>query len=196
MSFWLPRGHHLSLHIERRPLHDAGRFTGGGWKLVWHTTQGSGAEGAFSTVRAERSAPHFIIDHSGRVIQTVALNRAACALEHNSGPETNLAHAIQVECVGHEAQSGRWSNGYYTHLADLFVLINHRLNLRIPNVSRHSFHGPRLGGREFVRAQGHLGHLHVPGNNHTDPGKEFRVHHLIGEIRVRGIVFLLKNIFK
>jgi hypothetical protein len=37
---WLPEGHHWGLRIEHRRLPDAGPFTGGGHKLIWHTTEG------------------------------------------------------------------------------------------------------------------------------------------------------------
>jgi hypothetical protein len=54
-------------------------------------------------------------------------------------------------------------------LANLALLIEHRVD--IPRKAPRSFPGTRYTGSGFVRAQGHIGHCHVPGNTHTDPGR-------------------------
>jgi N-acetylmuramoyl-L-alanine amidase len=183
MNAWLTLGARLGIKIEHRPLSDAGAFTGGGRKIVWHTTEGDSIEGAYGQLKAKNSASHFLIDPAGTVIQMIALNRAARSLAHPSGPETNRANAIQVECVGHAASSGTWPDDYYTHLADLFVLTTREF--MIENVSMHPFKGPRLSGDGFFKAYGHVGHIHAPGNSHWDPGPAFRIHYLQWQILLR-----------
>jgi len=176
-ELWLPEGHHWDLHIEHKPLPDAGPFTGGGWKLVWHTTESSwmAVDAMWNVLRDKDAAPHFIIGgRQGRehpvVIQCIALNRAARALAHPSGPETNRANAIQVEICGRAAQSHLWSDGDYETLANLSELIMHRVD--IPNNAPRDFSNPRrYTGAGWVQAKGHVGHSMCPGNDHWDPGR-------------------------
>ena len=54
-TIWHPKA-------KRQPLEDAGTFAGGGHKFLVHTTEGPTLEGAFSTVKANRSSPHFILE--------------------------------------------------------------------------------------------------------------------------------------
>lgn len=186
-SMWLPTGELESwgLTVSRRPMQDAGPFTGGGWKTVWHTTEGTGMNGVLSTLAAKDAAPHFVIDpKNGRVTQCVALDRAARALAHPSGPETNRANAIQIEIIGFSTVTEARRVGApvsravpsfdadeYRRLAALAVLIEHRRE-----VPRHArpFKAPvKFSGDGFVKFAGHCGHVHVPGNDHVDPGVDF-----------------------
>lgn len=71
----------------RRIHPDAGAFTGGGRKLVWHTTETK------ALPNYGGSAPHFTLDPAtGRLWQHIPLNKAARAeggrtqlLEHRAG---------------------------------------------------------------------------------------------------------------
>lgn len=175
-KLWIPTGTPYGLRVLKDRMEDAGQFTGGGWKLVWHTTEGSSLQGAIDTLRARRSAPHFVIDpRTGRCVQTIPLNRAARCLQHIGPEETNRARAIQVEVVGFAAHSGEWPESHYRRLAMLALLIEHRVPIPRRMAAGLTFSNPRkLTGVGFVRAAGHLGHIHVPGNNHTDPGTGFR----------------------
>lgn len=178
-NVWLPTGDHqekwgLTLHKER--MEDAGPFTGGGWKLCWHTTEGPTLGGALSALRSKRAASHVVINpRSGDVVQLIPFDCAARSLAHTLAPETNRANVIQVEIVGHASESGHWSNREYRCLAALAVLIEHRVRIPRRVAADLSFAHPRkLSGTGFVRAAGHLGHCHVPGNDHTDPGTGFK----------------------
>jgi hypothetical protein len=183
-SWWLPRGHHYDLHVEHRSLEHAGPFTGGGNKLVWHITASGWmtADAVWRVVRDNRSAPHLIIGgRAGRrhpvVIQCIPFNRAARALRHPSGPDTNRADCLQVEvCADVDDVPAFPRFRRYQALANLVRLTN----LTVPDdreVSRRLARAftdrRRFGGQEFVRAAGHCGHMHVPGNDHTDPTTAF-----------------------
>lgn len=173
------------LTVEHHILKDAGAFTGGGWKICWHTTEGASLSGALTTLAKNGSAAHFILDPSnGDVTQCVPLDQAARALGHPSGPETNRANVIQVELVGFatvaEAQkkgapAGRavpnWDADEYRRLAALAVLIEHRHP--VPRHARPFRNPEKFTGQGFVDFAGHCGHVHVPGNDHTDPGAGF-----------------------
>ena len=162
-------------------LPDAGPFTCGKPKLIWHTTESpwERVDQMFDVLRDKDAAPHVVI--GGRpglkhpvVIQCIPFARSARALQHPSGtPETNRARAIQVEICGFAAESPRWSDDIYAALANLAVLIEHRVQIR--RASHHAFRSPgaaqRLSPERFVScASQHLGHQHVPNNDHGDPG--------------------------
>lgn len=176
-DLWLPAGHHWDLHVEHQPSHDAGPFTGGGWKLVWHTTESPwmAVDSMVDVVQGKDACPHFVI--GGRkglehpvVVQLIPLNRAGRSLAHPSGPETNRANAIQVEICGRAALSQDWSEKDYATLANLATLVMHRVD--VPNKAPQDFSVPhRFTGPGWVAAKGHVGHSMCPGNDHVDPGR-------------------------
>lgn len=174
---WLPEGHHWDLHIEHDKSEDAGSFTGGGWKLCWHTTESpwEAVDSMVNVVQQKRANPHFVIGgRTGRdhpvVVQLIPLNKAGRALAHPSGPETNRANTIQVEICGRAAESQDWPLNRYEALANLADLIRHRVP--VPNSSDQDFSVPhRYTGTGWVNAKGYVGHSMCPGNDHVDPGR-------------------------
>jgi hypothetical protein len=185
---WLEEGHHYDLHCEKRPSTGAGDFTGGGWKLCWHITVSlwMAVDSMANVLVAKGAEPHFVI--GGRagfkhpvVIQLLPLNEAGRSLRHTQVPETNRANVIQVEIcaqppgLGAERdQVDNWSDGRYAALANLAVLIEHRVD--IPRKLARSFQNTnRFSGSGFVVVDGHLGHMHAPvANDHSDPTTAFR----------------------
>lgn len=176
-KLWLPEGQHWSLHIEHKQLPDAGAFTGGNWKLVWHTAESDwqSVDSMWAVLRDKDAAPHIVI--GGRAgfknpvaIQCIPFDRAGRALEHPSGtPETNRANLIQVEVCARAAAMAGFD--HMAALANLAVLVEHR----VP-IARKSYHAFRPGAKRlsaagFSRASSqHIGHMHVPNNDHVDPG--------------------------
>jgi hypothetical protein len=173
---------------ERRPLADAGSFTGGGHKFIVHTTEGTTLDSAFDTRAQNEDAAHFILevkDGHERLVQTIPINRAARSLEHPSGTlETNRANCIQVEVVGFtdpdlakrlghpELYVGNWAPAVYKAIHELMSWVHQ--NFGVPMESDHPFPGhpgfARLSQQDFVNAVGLLGHCHAASNSHTDPG--------------------------
>lgn len=192
-ELWLPEGHVWDLHISNDVrADDAGDFTGGGWKLCWHTTETSWdwAKVGAQYLDDARKAPHFIIGGASDaehpyVYQLLPLNRAGRALGNDTsdGYQTNRANVIQVEICG-KAAAMSWF-AHYRALANLFTLIQHRVE--IPNWT-HADAGTtprRLSDREWFLKAGHVGHNMCPDNDHTDPGTGFRwglLQNLIGDI--------------
>lgn len=178
---------HDGPHVERVNGNGAGGFTGGGRKLVLHTTEGGQtADSIVGTLRSKNAWVHFIIDvHHKKIIQCLPLNVAARGLMHSRGPETNRANCIQIEIVGFAYLSTCLHYGYprkyaiqewgpeeYDYLASLCARIHKRF--KFP-VKVRSFQKPRrFTGSQFVNFAGICGHMHVPGNDHGDPGTEFR----------------------
>lgn len=158
-------------------------FTGGGRKLVWHTTEGSSAEGAFGAYRNAGVAPHFtiaLVNGRRKLYQHIPLSKAASALRHPSGPDTNRANAIQVEIVGFARQSPHWDPQMYHYLRLLALFVNREFG--VPMAEHVNWQSPRrLTGAEFFKYSGHIGHMHVPGNDHSDPGAGFREGIILGK---------------
>lgn len=150
----------------RAPHQDAGAFTGGGSKLVWHTTEGS------SLPNYQGSAPHFTIDpRTGKLWQHIPINRAARTLKAG-GP--NFWNTIQVEIIGFAGASHSWPSSAYGHLRDLARWIER--NGDVPRKSTVTFtdarNVKRLPADAFRSYAGHIGHQHAPApNDHWDPGR-------------------------
>ena len=174
---------------KRQQLDDGGSFTGGGHKFLVHTTEGPTLEGAFDTVKGNRSAPHFFLEVKNgrrRLVQCIPINRAARGLEHHpvSLPETNRANCIQVEVVGFtdgkkaikfdhpELFVPNWSADIYKHL-HLLMQWTHD-HFFVPMRADHPFVGQpgyaRLSAQAFINAVGLVGHCHAANNTHSDPG--------------------------
>jgi N-acetylmuramoyl-L-alanine amidase len=182
MANWHPR----ASKIEGE---HAGPHAGGGRKIVWHTTEGSTAEGAIGAYRSHRGWPHFTLEYRDgreRLFQHLPLSRAARALEHPGGtPETNLANTIQVELVGFAKDTPNWPAGHYAAIAKLARWIEK--NFKVPASCGVEFvpvgQKRRLSGRDFFDYRGHCGHQHAANQNkneHTDPGK-LRIELILGQ---------------
>jgi hypothetical protein len=156
---WHPDATHIP-HI------DAGEFTSGGHKLVWHTTETTGLPDYGG------SSPHFTIEpHTGRLWQHIPIDRAARSLKAG-GP--NLWNTIQVEIIGSAKDSQDWPAAAYAHLAELARWIER--NAGVPRRCAVTFTGSggvhRLSNEDFHAYAGHIGHQHAPApNDHWDPGK-------------------------
>jgi hypothetical protein len=166
--------------------------------LVWHTTEtmnwpgyDGGAKAPHITVRPDipnkrlQFRQHFASEHSSRALQNLP-----------GGVATNTNNAFQVELVGtcDDAYAKAWGTRKagidYIHwptapewalaaLADLVKYLDTRFDVPLRStVTWANYKSPtglladvRLSGAQFQTYTGHLGHQHVPENNHGDPGK-------------------------
>lgn len=159
----------------RRTQTDAGGFQGGGHKLVWHTTEGT------SLPNYGGSSPHFTLDPAdGRLWQHIPLNRAARALMAG-GP--NFWNTIQVELIGYAdtdlaKRRGtparavvNWPDGHYSRIAELARWIEANFDVPRKCSVRFASHTAHLASLDAVKSYvGHIGHQHINGNTHWDPG--------------------------
>ena len=179
---WLPEGNHYGLNIRHQPRPDAGPFVPSTPKLCWHTTEGTSLSGALSTLIGNHDEPHFVVSVDAlQVVQLIALDRASKSLMHPPNtPETNRAHCVQVEICGRAADSQNWQRAKYHHLAALALMIEHRV--KIERRTHVSWENPsRIPANQFAGWRGHIGHMHVPNNDHVDPG-HFRIAMLFDEM--------------
>jgi hypothetical protein len=135
-------------------------------------------------LKDKRAEPHLVI--GGRagakhpiVVQLLPFDQFGKSLAHPSGPETNRANTIQVEVCATPASVAAFTEFHYKALANLSRMIQERVP--VPNkLARRFSNDKRMTGAEWVRASGHIGHMHCPGNDHSDPTTAFKGSRLVG----------------
>lgn len=161
--------------------------------LVLHFTQGTTIAGAVAAMRKARSECHEVVDPAMVASEGQALTQQllpwttpARSLKHPAGrPETNnrgfgsnpLGRCYQVEIVGYSEKAATYGDVWYQRLG---AYLDARCTaLRIPPVFPLPFVGSqaygasaptRLTWEAWGRVAGIVGHQHVPGNEHWDPG--------------------------
>lgn len=148
---------------------NGGSMTGGPARVVWHTTESAPGsyDGNVSWLVGQQTAPHILWDPStGQLGQFMPANVAARALQHPAGtPETNRAGSIciQIEVIG------RAADPFTSHpMKGVGALVDW---LEQFGAARRSLDSDlRLNWADWAAFDGHCGHIHVPGNTHTDPG--------------------------
>lgn len=171
----------------QRRGNDAGTWASGPRhpKLVLHTTEGGSITGAVGAYLRHNSWPHVTVDPGSRErVQHLPLDVPARSLRNSGTPgETNRAPTVvQVEIVGHAADTLRWSSATLDWLgAEVVGPICRAAS--IPLRADVTFYGTdaawtlatvdarqRLTRAEWEQYEGILGHQHVPEQTHWDPG--------------------------
>jgi hypothetical protein len=146
-------------------------------KIVLHTTEGSTIEGAESAYRASGgSAPHFTI--SPRALhQHIPVNLSAYSLEHPAGtPQTNRAGlVVQIEQVGFAANTDSWPDSYYDRVGELCQWIHAQTGVPLHTHGVDFTNPVRVDEDAWEDYSGVCGHVHVPNNHHTDPGRDYHI---------------------
>ncbi|MEU6460360.1 peptidoglycan-binding protein [Streptomyces sp. NPDC046976] len=164
--------------------------------LVIHTTEGTDVVSYSSGSEAPNltAKPNFKTKKLD-VYQHFALNRSARALVNApGGVETNTCNAVQVEFVGtcdptHKSAWGKLKAGVdyvywpdapewcYDAMANLIAWMHTNLGIPLsgpsqwlPYPSSYGKTHVRLSFAQWNAFRGVLGHMHVPENDHGDPG--------------------------
>jgi hypothetical protein len=165
------------MHIIDQPLRNAGSFTPGYKpRIVWHTTEGHSYPGPEIY---HGTNPHFTCDFKRRrTYQHCPMNVAAMALRNPpGGVETNRANAIQVELVGLASESGLWTPDDYAYIHELARHIEKARD--VPRRHIKPWTHSRMTNTKWREFSGHCGHMHVPENDHTDPGMAFHIDRIV-----------------
>ena len=162
--------------------------------LVLHFTQGTTIAGAIDAMRKAHSECHEVVDPAmvgsegmALTLQLLPWGTPARSLKHPAGrPETNnrgftagsdLGRCYQVEIVGRSEVAAAYPEWWYQHLAD--YLRDQCAKLGVPYTFPCPFVGnegygasarQRLSWAQWSTVAGIVGHQHVPGNEHWDPG--------------------------
>lgn len=159
---------------QSHPGTSSGRYLGGPWHIVHHTTEGDTAAGAIATYHARNLWPTFTV--AEEVIYQHLDTSIACSALMNlaGGVETNRLSAIQLELVGHAGRAK--SPKALKNVARLCRWLEEQHNIppAWPNGP------PRFGSSDpgghnrsvanWVSKAGHYGHSQTPENRHWDPG--------------------------
>lgn len=157
--------------LENGSTFNGRTYTGGPFKIVHHTTEGSTYVGARETYVVTGSIPHFTVN-SRNIFQHLDTSRSATALRNEAGgAQTNRNSAVQIEVVGRAALPK--SRGTLRNVARLcrWIEETHQVSKEWPG----GFPKP-LGSvhdrdaNTWNERSGHYGHCHVPENDHEDPG--------------------------
>lgn len=160
-------------------LADSGPYVGGPYRGVVHSTEGSSYAGAWGAYRATGDHPHLTVSYeSGRfqAWQHLSLDRAASALVHPAGTQTNRQSAVQIEIVGFAAHADTFPRGLLDGLRDLMRWIEDHTGIKprspqfLPYPQSAGANGVRMTAAEWLAFDGWCGHEHVVGNEHGDPG--------------------------
>lgn len=155
----------------------SGSYTGGPFKIVHHTTEGSTAQGAFSAFKASRSDPHFTVDAT-TIFQHIDTSEAARALRNSSGGvQTNRDSAIQIEVVGFAHRPKTRPTLEKVRKLCRWIEETHNVPRDIwPNgfpkpatASGQDPGGHNRNAANWDTRSGHYGHSNVPENTHWDP---------------------------
>ncbi len=177
-----------------------GPFSGGPFKIVHHTTEGSTYAGAKSAFRAHKSDPHFTV--TGDIIyQHIDTAQTARALRNTSGGvQTNRDSAVQIEVVGFAGQAKDVKTLKTVAKLCRWIETEHGIPQIWPSgAPRASINGRDPGGHNRNPAKwdtqsGHFGHSQVPENTHWDPAysaaelslvtpeAEFDAHEALGDL--------------
>lgn len=153
-----------------------GRFSGGPFRIVHHTTEGSSYAGAKAAYRRARSDPHFTVA-GDEIFQHVDTSVAARALRNSAGGvETNRHSAIQIEVVGFAGRAKDVATLNTVARLCRWIESEHGVAQHWPNGRpRTAINGRDPGGHNrsastWAGEGGHYGHSQVPENTHWDPG--------------------------
>lgn len=156
--------------------------------LVLHFTQGTSIGGAVTAMRQARSECHEVFDPAtGASLALTPWTAPARSLRHPAGtPDTNnrgwagtsvYGRCYQVEIVGYSERAGDYSDNWYAqlerYLRDRCATLGVPYLFPCPFVGRAAYGAKaaqRLTWSAWAEVAGIVGHQHVPGNDHWDPG--------------------------
>src|SRR5919197_192228 len=164
-GFMAENWHPAAVHIR---VPDAGPMLKAPSRGVLHTTETDQLPHY-----AHGTAPHFTLNPRTRALwQHIPLNRAAEALEHHDGVQTNRLNAIQIELIEHAAHGAQWSLTEIHNVAAIMRWVEEVAHVRrVCTVTfTNRWHG--MPAEKWLRYHGWCGHQHVPGQlaRHYDPG--------------------------
>jgi len=153
-----------------------GSFSGGPFRIVHHTTEGSSYAGAKAAYGRARSDPHFTVA-GDEIYQHIDTGMSARALRNApGGAETNRHSAIQIEVVGFAGRPKDVETLSTVARLCRWIETEHGVPQQWPAGRPRAAVNGRDPGRHNRSASvwsaegGHYGHSQVPENTHWDPG--------------------------
>ena len=152
-----------------------GAYSGGPFKIVHHTTEGSTYAGAKAAFRANRSDPHFTVTGED-IFQHIDTGLAARSLRNPpGGVETNRDSAVQIEVVGFAGSAKDVTTLRSVARLCRWIESEHGVTQVWPSgrprasSTGHDPGGHNRNAENWDALGGHYGHSQVPENTHWDP---------------------------
>ena len=139
-------------------------------KLILHTTEGEN----WFDYSDVGYGPHLTYKPETREWrQHIPLTKSATALQNDGSYKTNQENCIQIEIIGYAKNARLWSQSMIQDVAALISwLAQYGLAVQAP--FKFTPYPPganvKVSQVSYKAARGILGHEHVPGNSHGDPG--------------------------
>lgn len=151
-------------------------YTGGPFKIVWHTTEGSTAAGAFAALRSAHADSHFVVDDKN-IYQLIDTDFSSKSLRNAAGGvETNRDSAIQIELVGFAGKPKNRATLENARRLARWIEEVHGVPRVWPNglpkpptAAGGDPGGHNRNAQVWNLQGGHYGHSQVPENTHWDP---------------------------
>ena len=141
-------------------------------KILLHSTEGY-QNGYAAYPSGNKYPAHFTIDLKKKeAYQHFSIWQPALAIaDHDrSGP-------IQIEIVGFSGDGGseeyqlkNFKDEDWDYLVTILRAISEETGIPLTSSVEWKSGTKRLSSKEFIKYKGILGHMHAPGNSHTDPG--------------------------
>ncbi len=161
----------------REPVNPVGSYItsdGKPNKILLHSTEGN--TNGFAAYGDNKYPAHFTLDPRKKTVsQHFSIYQPALAIASHdkSGP-------IQIEIVGYsvpgspgyskEADLHNFTDEDWDYLAKVLRAISEETGIPLTSSVSWANGTERLSDKEFLEYKGVLGHMHVPDNDHTDPG--------------------------
>lgn len=145
-------------------------------KILLHSTEEIGRDGIKIYPSGNVYPAHFVVNLKDKKVWqhfSIYQPSTAIAKHDKSGP-------IQFEIIGFSTPS---SNGYqsewdldnfsdedWDYLAKILLAVSRETGIPLTSSVSWGSDAKRMGAEEFLEYEGVLGHMHVPDNDHTDPG--------------------------
>lgn len=171
-------------HID---LDDGLTYTGGPWKLVYHSAEGSTMEGLINTFKRNPGIASQLgmCWKTQRKVQFISLFHSGKALRNlPGGVQTNRDKVIQIEIVDFWTQTPNIPDSGLRFLgeglAEIWLAVGGAFKLELgykPLVGPEDGYTARVdapqrySAAEWDEFNAVAGHCNVPENEHTDPGK-------------------------
>ena len=144
-------------------------------KILLHTTEGT-SNGYEAYPAGNKRPAHFVVDLKKKEgYQNFSINQPALAIK-----DYDTAGPIQIEIVGFSdpSKSGyvpeydvrNFTDEDWDYLVTLLRAISEQTDIPLTSTVGWGPHTARMSTNEFVNYEGILGHMHVPANDHSDPG--------------------------
>lgn len=145
-------------------------------KILLHSTEEIGRDGIKIYPSGNVYPAHFVVNLKDKKVWqhfSIYQPSTAIAKHDKSGP-------IQFEIIGFSTPS---SNGYqsewdldnfsdedWDYLAKILLAVSKETGIPLTSSVNWGDDAKRMSAEEFLEYEGVLGHMHVPDNDHTDPG--------------------------